>query len=166
MWFADFDGDLKEAVKAGRLEEFGKVEQFKDKKLIDKIPDPTDVSTFIKSKLAWSELEDEHHQNWLGYYKLLIELRKRSIVPRIDQIDTEKAKWRILEEGLLKVVWPLESGGSLKLLANLTDLGNPAPLFTESEFKEENVLFQTPSNSVTEISLGTVPPWSVIWLID
>lgn len=165
-WFADFSEDLREAVKAGRIEEFGKFEEFQDQKLVDKIPDPTEQETFLKSKLNWNELEDEVHQNWLGYYKLLIELRKRSIVPRIDSIDTKAAKWRILEEGLLKVVWPLKEGGSLKLIANLTDLGNPAPMFTESEFNEENVLFQTPSNSAIEIGLGTVPPWSVIWLID
>ena len=165
-WFADVGEDLAEAVRAGRAEEFGKFDQFQDANTLSMIPDPCAEETFLKSRLDWNDLSEPEHQNWLGFYKLLIELRKRTIVPLIKNIDTEKTKWRILEEGLLKVVWPLKSGGTLKLFANMTDQGNPAPVFTESEFIEEHVVFQTPSSATADIALGTVEPWSVIWLVD
>ncbi len=165
-WFADFNTDLAESVREGRLREFGKFEQFQDEALKSKIPDPCSEKTFIESRLNWGDLETPEHQKWFGFYKLLLELRKRSIMPIIGDIETGKASWKILEEGLLKVVWPLKSGGALRLIANLNDQGNPAPLFTESEFKEENILFQTPANASREINMGSALPWSVIWFVD
>ncbi|HMP51400.1 MAG TPA: DUF3459 domain-containing protein, partial [Candidatus Melainabacteria bacterium] len=165
-WFADFGDDLAPSVREGRRNEFGKFEQFQDEDLINAIPDPCSEETFLRSRLDWNELNEEVHQQWLGYYKLLLELRKRTIMQIIPRIETGKASWRILEEGLLKVTWPLKDGGALKLIANLTDQGNPTPLFTEKEFKRENILFQTPASTTTEMDSGTVPPWAIIWLLD
>lgn len=165
-WFADFGDDLAPSVREGRRKEFGKFDQFQDEELINAIPDPCSEETFLRSRLDWNELNEEVHQRWFGYYKLLLELRKRTIMQIIPRIETGKASWRILEEGLLKVTWPLKDGGALKLFANLTDQGNPTPLFTEREFKRENILFQTPANTVTEMDGGTVPPWAIIWLLD
>ena len=44
---------------------------------LDAVPDPQSPETFIGSKVAWSELEDPDHQGLLGWYRLLISLRRR-----------------------------------------------------------------------------------------
>lgn len=165
VWFADFGDELAKSVREGRLKEFGKFADFKDPERRKLIPDPCSKNTFFNCKLNWEEIREPEHEEWLEYYKQLIVLRKRAIVPIIDSIVIEDRSWKITEEGLLEVRWPLENGHELKLLANLSDTGATSPVFTASEFDEENVLFQIPQNATADIALGTVPPWTVIWLL-
>ncbi len=166
VWFADFKDDLAKSVREGRLKEFGKFADFKDPNRRKLIPDPCSVETFNSCKLNWEELRESQHQEWFEFYKRLIALRKLSIVPLIEDIDVEATTWTITEEGLLDVRWPLESGHELKLLANLSDTGATSPVYKASEFYDENVLYQIPQNASSDIALGTVPPWTVIWLLS
>lgn len=165
VWFANFEGDLAESVRKGRLKEFSRFDDFKDERKLKLIPDPCSRETFEKCKLKWGELNEDEHRQWYELYKRLIALRKTSIIPLIEDIDLDGRSWTITEEGLLDVRWPLMSGGELKLLSNLSDQGATTPLFTESEFDEENILYQSQPELTTEIALGTVPPWAVIWLL-
>jgi malto-oligosyltrehalose trehalohydrolase len=165
VWFADFGDDLADKVREGRLKEFGKFADFKDPNKRNLIPDPCSQKTFYQCKLNWDEISEPEHQEWLEYYKRLIALRKSTIIPIIDKIDLTRRRWTITEEGLLEVRWPLTSGEELKLLANLSDTGATSPVFSASEFDEENVVFQMPLGASLEIALGTVPPWTVIWLL-
>lgn len=166
VWFADFKGELAASVRAGRLKEFGKFADFKDPNKRKLIPDPCSSETFHNCKLNWEELREAEHQEWFEYYKRLIALRKLSIVPLIDDIDLTGKTWTITEEGLLDVRWPITNGQELKLLANLSDTGATSPVYKASEFYEQNVLFQIPQNASSDIALGTVPPWTVIWLLS
>ncbi len=166
VWFADFKGDLAASVRAGRLKEFGKFADFKDPRKQKLIPDPCSDETFQKCKLDWDDLNQAEHQEWLDFCKRLIALRKNAIVPIIDSIEPEGRSWTITEEGLLEVRWPLATGHELKLLANLSDQGATSPIFSKSQFDEANILFQTPFNVCSEIALGTVPPWAVLWLLS
>lgn len=166
VWFANFEGDLANAVREGRLKEFSRFADFQDPARRKLIPDPCSVETFRKCKLDWDEMASDEHRIWYEFYKRLIALRKSAIVPLIDQIDVELKSWTITEEGLLECRWPIFTGGELKLLANLSDTGATPPIFTESEFDEENILYQSTPEIATEIALGTVPPWAVIWLLS
>jgi len=165
VWFADFGDDLADKVREGRLKEFGKFADFKNPERRKLIPDPCSMETFYKCKLNWDELWQPEHREWLEFYRRLIALRKHAIVPIIDKIDTARSRWTITEEGLLEVRWPLETGEELKLLANLSDTGATSPIFSASEFDETNIVYQMPHNATAEIALGTVPPWTVIWLL-
>lgn len=165
VWFADFSDDLANSVREGRLREFGKFKDFKDPAKLKLIPDPCSKETFYKCKLNWEDLLDVEHQEWLEYYKRLIALRKSAIIPIIDKIEIDKRSWTITEEGLLEVRYPLSTGEELKLIANLSDTGATSPLFSESEFDESNIVFQIPLNATSDVALGTVPPWTVIWLL-
>lgn len=166
-WFADFGTDLAKSVREGRLKEFSTFDDFKDPHKLKQIPDPCSEKTFLASKLDWDELSDELRREWFEYYRRLIALRKLAIVPLINKIKLEERSWRILDEGLLLVKWPLEGeeARELALLANLTDQGAPSPVFLASEFDEHNILFQTPQSAANEMALGTVPPWTVVWLL-
>ena len=55
LFFCDFCGELGEAVRNGRKEEFGRYPDFQDPAKRDRIPDPIEVDAFNASKLDWSE---------------------------------------------------------------------------------------------------------------
>ncbi|RYE05613.1 MAG: malto-oligosyltrehalose trehalohydrolase, partial [Sphingobacteriaceae bacterium] len=63
------DADLIEKVRKGRREEFA------DFATDEKVPDPADEATFMRSKLSWN-LEGNPNKTLLQYYKTLIALRK------------------------------------------------------------------------------------------
>ncbi len=63
--------ELAAAVAAGRREEFAEHGW-----ATDDVPDPQDPATFERSKLAWSELDDDKHADVLDFYRRLIALRR------------------------------------------------------------------------------------------
>jgi len=103
LFFCDFDGELGEAVRKGRQEEFSRFKSFKGK-----VPDPIAESTFKASTLDWSKAD----QVWLAHYKNLLALRQKHIVP----LDCGPGKYRMLGERAFEVTW-----GKLKLVANCGD---------------------------------------------
>ena len=69
LFFCDFTGELAEAVRKGRREEFSRFPEFADPERVAKIPDPCAESTFLASKLDWSRIDAAH----LAYYRELLE---------------------------------------------------------------------------------------------
>jgi maltooligosyltrehalose trehalohydrolase len=63
--------ELAAAVGDGRREEFAEHGW-----PAEDVPDPQDPETFTRSKLDWSELDEEQHQSMFDYYRKLIALRK------------------------------------------------------------------------------------------
>jgi maltooligosyltrehalose trehalohydrolase len=63
--------ELGEATAKGRISEFAKMGW--DPEVV---PDPQDPETFTRSKLDWSELDDDAHARMLRLYTRLIALRK------------------------------------------------------------------------------------------
>ena len=100
LFFCDFEGDLGEAVRKGRREEFARFKSFKGD-----IPDPLAESTFQASTLDWSKRD----QVWLAHYKNLLSLRQQHVVP----LDCGPGRFRMLGERAFEVSW-----GKLLLVAN------------------------------------------------
>ena len=73
LFFCDFGGELAEAVRKGRREEFSRFPEFADPERVAKIPDPCAQSTFLASKLDWSRIDAEH----LAYYRELLKVAPR-----------------------------------------------------------------------------------------
>jgi maltooligosyltrehalose trehalohydrolase len=103
LFFCDFDGELGEAVRKGRREEFSRFKNFKGE-----VPDPTAESTFKASVLDWSKADHV----WMTHYKHLLALRQRHVVP----LDCGPGKYRMLGERAFEVTW-----GRLLLIANCGD---------------------------------------------
>ncbi|HET7670009.1 MAG TPA: malto-oligosyltrehalose trehalohydrolase [Burkholderiales bacterium] len=103
LFFADFDGELGEAVRKGRQEEFSRFKSFKGK-----VPDPIAESTFKASTLDWSKAD----QVWLAHYKRLLSLRHVHIATR----DFGPGRYRMLGERAFEVTWD-----KLTLIANCGD---------------------------------------------
>ena len=53
-YFCDFGGELAEAVRKGRREEFARFPEFADPAMVARIPDPIAKATFLSAKLDWS----------------------------------------------------------------------------------------------------------------
>ena len=75
LFFSDHSGDLGEAVSKGRKSEFASFASF-----AGDVPDPQEESTFVQSKLDWSELGREPHDRVLALYRSLLRLRRDDAV--------------------------------------------------------------------------------------
>ncbi len=174
-FFCDFGADLAPLVTEGRRREFAYFEAFKDPEARRAIPDPADPRTFQEAVLDWDRLKAPHNLEWLDYYRCLLSLRQRVIVPMLGQMVTGKAGYRVpaatresvvfpyynaaeVRAKVLLADWPLQKGGSLKLYANL----GPGD-YGEIEVPEKGLIFSTAGDMPGG---GTLPAWSVSWFAE
>ena len=96
--------ELAASVAAGRREEFAGHGW-----ATDDVPDPQDPATFERSKLDWSELDDDKHADVLDFYRRLLALRRSRPElsdPRLDLVEVgydEGARWLVVYRGALRV---------------------------------------------------------------
>jgi len=96
--------ELAASVAAGRREEFAEHGWS-----TEDVPDPQDPATFERSKLAWSELDDDKHGDVLDFYRRMLQLRRSRPElsdPRLDLVEVaydEGARWLVVHRGRLRV---------------------------------------------------------------
>ena len=112
QYFTDHDDpDLGRAVSEGRRNEFS----YFGWDPAD-VPDPQDRSTFERSILDWSQLDDDPHRSMLAWYRELIALRRRHAClsdPRLDRTDVEvdaESRTLVVHRGQIDVLVNLGSG--------------------------------------------------------
>jgi malto-oligosyltrehalose trehalohydrolase len=110
LYFCDFAGELGEAVRNGRREEFARFAAFADPKARARIPDPLGEQTFKRSVLRWKDARSAQGRDWLAHYKHLLEVRKTEIATR----SFGPGRYRMLGGRAFEVTWE----GGLALLAN------------------------------------------------
>ncbi|MCC6611094.1 MAG: malto-oligosyltrehalose trehalohydrolase [Burkholderiales bacterium] len=120
LFFCDFGPELAAAVAHGRRAEFGRFARFRDPAVQATIPDPTDPTTFARSKLDWEELDRPPHAEWHALYRELLDLRHRHIVPRLAGMRAG-GTFSVRDDAVLHVAWTLGDGARLHLLAALSD---------------------------------------------
>ncbi len=118
QFFCDFGGELAEKVRRGRREEFARFAAFRDPAARARIPDPLAESTFLASKLDWGELAEPAHAAALRWYRQLLAVRARHIVPLLPQL-THAGEYRALAPGALSAWWRTDGGSELTLAVNL-----------------------------------------------
>jgi len=155
-FFCDFHGELAEAVRKGRREEFARFPEFQDPEQRERIPDPQSPDTFASAKLDWDELAREPHRSWLEWYQQLLRVRAEEIAPRLPRIEGNAGQYEIIGPSALIVCWAVGDSEELVLLANLCHTAlEKAPaiegrlLWHEGEGGEEN----------------GVLPWTVRWWV-
>jgi maltooligosyltrehalose trehalohydrolase len=160
LFFCNFEKDLAAAVTAGRRNEFARFARFSDPEAREGIADPNARRTFEISRLAWNTVAEPVHQEWLVLYRKLLRLRRRYIVPRLALACGVEANYEAVSSKLT-AQWNF-LGAKLTLLANLgTDSLSgvtvpDSPIIYTSEAVQGNELLQR----------GTLPPWSVVWLLQ
>ena len=159
LFFCDFGTDLAEKVTEGRRAEFAKFAEFNSPERQKLIPDPNSESTFQKSKLDWGSLEHARHRAWLNFYRELLSIRHREIVPRIGSIATDKATYEPLNTRGLSVRWPFLNSGALQCILNFADSEIRIP-----ETLSGRILYALNGADVLKTSI--LPAFSALWWLE
>ena len=146
-YFCDFGGELAEAVRKGRREEFARFPQFADPAMVARIPDPIAKATFLSAKLDWSRIDADH----LAFYRAALAARRAFVRPLQAEI-ARGGVFVIRGEQAVSVTW---TAGARRLLldANLSD--------AVLAFPEASGVFWRCGE--TERAFG---PWSVRWSLQ
>jgi maltooligosyltrehalose trehalohydrolase len=153
-FFAHFEPELADAVREGRRAEFANFPEFQDPQKRATIPDPTSETTFRSAKLNWAETTQRSHADWLSYYRELLSIRHREIIPRLRNIGGNCASYEILGEGAVSVRWTMGDKTCLRLVANL----GSQPL----------VDIKASGRSLWSSGVGrdgSLDPWGIIWTV-
>jgi maltooligosyltrehalose trehalohydrolase len=120
-FFCDFQGDLADAVRAGRQAEFDHLPEFADPARRNSIPDPLSSSTFESAILHWEDRDNVENQAWLNWYRHILAARRAQIVPFLQRLTGGEACYFIQGPQAVTVQWLCSGGPLLRLNANLSD---------------------------------------------
>ena len=121
LFHTDFEGDLAKAVRDGRREEFQAWADFADPELRETIPDPNAPDTQDRSRLDWAKARDGGHAARLDLFRRLLQLRARHVVPRLRGLTDRSSVAKPHGRKGIEVVWTLNDGARLGIVANLGD---------------------------------------------
>ncbi|KAF2407526.1 maltooligosyltrehalose trehalohydrolase [Pseudomonas antarctica] len=137
LFFTDHHGELAEAVREGRRNEFADFAAFKDLERREHIPDPNALLTFLQSAPGFTENTQSQ------FYRHLLSLRHLHIVPHLPGSVALGAQ--VLADGAVTARWRLGNGSVLQIDLNLgaTPLDHPAP---------PHLLFETPATDEAHLA--------------
>lgn len=154
-FFCDFGDDLREAVTQGRRREFSRFARFADPASQAVIPDPNLPQTFHRAKLDWDALDRAPQAGWLAYYRELLRLRRRLIVPRLHGMGGNAGAFDVPVPDVLQATWRLGDGSRLRLRANFSGAtARMAVLPGEPVFATS-----------AAAARGVLEPWAVVWTL-
>jgi maltooligosyltrehalose trehalohydrolase len=155
-FFCDFHGELAQAVRAGRREEFARFPEFQDPQQRARIPDPQSADTFASAKLDWDELNRPLHSQGLQWYRQLLRVRREEIIPRLPRIAGNAGRYEMIGPSALMVRWAVGDTEQLLLLANLCHTA------VEKAARAEGRLIWQEGEAA---SAGVLEPWTVCWWV-
>ena len=165
LFFCDFENDLAAAVTAGRRAEFSQFAAFCNPADREQIPDPNATTTFEASRLDWSATAQPQHQEWLGFHRNLLKVRREHIVSHLASACKVNAAYKTHGDHGLSARWKFPDNSELTLLANL----GIAPLsgFTSpATSSAPRIIYTSEEASVNILKQGTLPAWSVVWSLE
>lgn len=164
LFFTDFHDELAAKVCEGRRGEFADFAAFADEEQRERIPDPNAVSTFENSKPAFdmafqSDEEGLRHSNWRMFYRELLLIRKREIIPRL--LGSKAIGAQVLGEKAVTARWVMGDGCILRIDLNLG--GERVPL---SESATGQVLFELAFQEVEHLQRMVLEPYSAVVTLE
>lgn len=125
-FFADFEGELGDAMCRGRV---GEAENFggmpKGRTIAD-LPDPMAMDTFENSRLDWRKADSEEGRKARLRLKALADIRQAYIAPLLAAAAPVVGAVHPLPDGLLAIDWTFPDG-VLSLRVNLTTASSALP---------------------------------------
>jgi 1,4-alpha-glucan branching enzyme len=155
LYFCDYTGELAQAITQGRRAEFARAAGFGDTARRATIPDPNAASSFLRSKLDWSERTRPPHAGWLALYGDLLRLRRQHLQPWLGGAASGQASWP--DPGTLRLSWPLGGGRVWHLQARLAN--HAAPARRAGELPGEVVY-------LSHLASAHLPAWSVACTVE
>ncbi len=137
--------DLAEATAKGRIAEFARMGWDPAH-----VPDPGDPTTFSRSKLDWSELEQPPHTRMLDTYRRLAALRRSEP----DLTDPRLTRVRVTADDNARTLWIRR--GAIGVAANLSE---ESRTFASTGDNFAVLFATTPLPPPTDAGL-TLPAWS------
>jgi maltooligosyltrehalose trehalohydrolase len=113
-FFCDFEGDLANAVRQGRKQEY----KWAYDKYGDEVPDPLEPSTFHSAVIDWQTRNTQAGAKRLALVRELLTIRRHEIAPRLAGARFGEA--HAADDGLLTAHWRMGDGATLRLIANLS----------------------------------------------
>jgi maltooligosyltrehalose trehalohydrolase len=152
LYFADWDGPLRDAVREGRQREF-------DHAMEDgrPLPDPCSLDTFRASVLLWAQASQERGVLRQALVRAALEARRRWIAPRQATLLTGGHSARRVGATGLHVRWRYSIGPELLLDINL----GPQPV--EGTVLEPSGRLQTVFLHNRSEEASAWPAWSARW---
>lgn len=154
-FFCDVEGELADAVREGRRNEFSRFPDYADPQAREAIPDPVSEQTFRSAKLLWPEREKPLHADMLNWYRRILSVRATKIVPLIPTF-LQAGMYTVDENGVVCVDWRSTSETVLRLVLNLSDTPKPMetaiqgqPIWTEGQWEG-----------------ATLGAWTAIWTLE
>jgi malto-oligosyltrehalose trehalohydrolase len=160
QFFCDFDGDLAKAVRDGRRQEFAGFPRFSAPESLESIPDPNTEQTFLRSRLAWEEIESPEHAEYLTFIRKLLDLRGRYVVPFLKNASSIGATYEV-EGNALLVHWYL-GDNRLHLIANFSD----DPVEGLAWFVPGTEILRLPVSEPANERCDRLSPWTLVVSIE
>ncbi len=155
LYFADWQGELRDAVRAGRKREFGHTDA-------SDLPDPCSEQTFRASRPDPHAAETEAGRTWRQEVRAALAARRHWITPRQSQLLTGRHSAQRLGERGIAVQWRYEDGRMLCLELNL----GAQPLQVEAQHLgpvEAQAVFS--HRWPADTPRGTWPAWGARWTV-
>jgi 1,4-alpha-glucan branching enzyme len=160
-FFTDFAGELAEAVRQGRNEEFRNNKAFTEAFRHDLVPEPNSPETFANSRLDPRRSSQGEGEARARLVQRLIEARLTHIVPRLATIGGHAGKVEAMDGEAFIVSWRFPNGGALRLFANLAD--REASLSVKAAGL---LVFAHPEGAEAALARSRLPPWSVLACLE
>jgi len=156
------DPELAQAVRDGRQREFSAFPEFAGDSPSAQLPDPNDESTYHASS-PWQDEPDA--AEWMRDYSALLQLRARSIAPRLAGAVSLGAA--AVGDRSVFARWELADGARLTVYTNLGPMPQTVP---ESLMPGPDVfttlLFESPAGGRDRLSQGELCPDCTVWLLE
>ena len=153
LYFADWEGELRDAVRAGRRREFGH-EDAHD------LPDPCSSATFEASHPDPARRRSEHGRARLDAIRAALQARRHWITPRQHLLLTGRHSAQRIGARGLAVQWRYGDGKMLSMELNL----GPEPVHVEGQHLgpvEAQTVFS--HRWPADTPAGTWPAWAARW---
>jgi maltooligosyltrehalose trehalohydrolase len=112
VFFTNHTGDFGACTSEGRLREFKNFGAAWPEAMLEAMPDPERLGSFMQSKLHWPEIGQPAHGTTLAFYQACLHLRRADPVLQLRGRD----HWRVWAEGELLCLHYQAAEGQARLL--------------------------------------------------
>ena len=158
LYFADWKGELRDAVTEGRLRDFGHFAQRASGETGEP-PAPCERSTFEASRLDWAFAASEDGQAVRDFVTRILTARRTWFAPRLARLMTGAHETHMLGDRTFMLRWRYQGGEAIELQANLQGM----PWAVDQTCPWAPLAAAEAVFAVNAIEPAVWAPWSARW---